>query len=231
MITNLLFDLDNTILDFDQAERNALRHTLLALGIEPSDAILKRYHEINQAQWKLLEQGKITRSQLKVTRYQLLFREFHLDCSPKEAAHLYESRLGIGHYFVDGALELIRELYGSYRLHLCTNGTSKVQKSRIKSAGLEPYFENIFISEDIGFDKPSIQYFQFCFNRIPDFDRKKALIVGDSLSSDIQGGIQAGLKTVWFNPSRMPASLNITPDYEIDRIRDLLAVLKKEAEC
>ena len=200
MIDTVFFDLDNTIFDFNKAEHIALAKTLEELGIPPSEETCARYSVINLAQWKLLEKGVITRREVKLRRFRLLFEELGVPAAPEEAAARYESLLGIGHYFMDGAEELLQTLYGNYRLYLVTNGTAAVQKGRLESAQLQKYFEDIFISEEIGFNKPDIRYFESCFSRIPSFSRETSVIVGDSLTSDIQGGINAGIRTVWFHP-------------------------------
>lgn len=226
MIDTLLFDLDNTLLDFNQAERIAVSKTLKHFNIDPKEAVLKRYSELNQMQWKLLEQGKISRDQVKLRRFQILFNELETNASAEEAALMYETLLAYGHYFMDGAAELLKTLYSKYRLFLVTNGTLSVQKGRLKSAGISRYFENIFISEELGYNKPSIEYFDCCFSKIPDFHKKTAVIIGDSLTSDIQGGINAGIRTIWFNPGHDKA-VDIFPDYEFDNLRKLPELLSK----
>ena len=227
-IRNILFDLDNTLLDFNQAERKALTRTLLQLGIPPEEATLKRYSQLNLAQWKLLEQGKITRSQVKIRRYQLLFDEMGVDCSAEEAAQIYERFLGVGHYFIDGAEDLLESLFPDYRLYLVTNGSASVQKGRLQSAKIERFFRGIFISEEIGFDKPNKAFFDYCFSQIPDFERAETILVGDSLSSDIQGGKNAGIATVWFNPARLDKDPRILPDFEIQSLDELSDLLQRE---
>ena len=226
MVDTLLFDLDNTLLDFNQAERIAVSKTLKHFNIDSEEAVLKRYSELNQIQWKLLEQGKISRDQVKLRRFQILFNELETNASAGEAALMYETLLAYGHYFMDGAEELLKTLYGKYRLFLVTNGTLSVQKGRLKSAGISRYFENIFISEELGYNKPSIEYFDCCFSKIPDFHKKTAVIIGDSLTSDIQGGINAGIRTIWFNPGHDKA-IGIIPDYEFDNLRKLPELLSK----
>ena len=160
MVDTVLFDLDNTLLDFNKAEKIAVERTLREMGVTPDERMLKRYSELNLAQWHLLEQGKITRSQVKVQRYVNLFREYHIEGDPAEAAKVYEAYLAIGHYYVEGAEKLLKHLSEKYHLYMVTNGTLSVQKGRIKSAGMRPYFKDIFISEEIGYDKPGRAYFQ-----------------------------------------------------------------------
>lgn len=223
MIKNILFDLDDTIFDFKRAEKIALSKTLSELGVSPNDRILSRYSEINISQWKLLEKRIITRDEVKVRRYKLLFEEFGIDLSAERTTALYEKNLAIGHYFIDGAEELLQRLYKDYRLYLVSNGATAVQKSRIASSGIEKYFQNIFISQEIGYDKPAKEFFDKCFEQIEDFSKKETIIVGDSLSSDIQGGINAGIKTVWFNPRHLEFD-KIKPDYEISSLDELNAL-------
>ena len=158
MVDTVLFDLDNTLLDFNKAEKIAVERTLREMGVTPDERMLKRYSELNLAQWHLLEQGKITRFQVKVQRYVNLFREYHIEGDPAEAAKVYEAYLAIGHYYVEGAEELLKHLSEKYHLYMVTNGTLSVQKGRIKSAGMRPYFKDIFISEEIGYDKPGKAY-------------------------------------------------------------------------
>lgn len=228
MIKTVLLDLDNTILDFNQAERAAFTKALRQMGTEPTEEMIGRYSVLNLAQWKLLEQGKLTRDQVKVRRYQLLFEEYHLDYSAEEMAKIYENNLGIGHYFVDGAEELLVALAEKYDLYLVTNGTAKVQEGRLASAGIGKYFKEVFISEHIGFNKPSREYFDACLAQIPGFDREESILIGDSLTSDIQGGINAGVRTIWFHPEGEENHTDIRPDYEVSslaKIPDLIGSL------
>lgn len=226
MIEFLLLDLDDTILDFHKAERLALNKTFRAFGLEPTDAILNRYHEINKWHWEQLEQGKLTRAQVLEGRFVRLFRELGLEVDAAACMKSYERNLSIGHYFLPGAEEAVKRLHEKYRLFLLSNGTAVVQQGRLTSAGLYPYFEKVFISQEVGFNKPDKNFFDRCFARIPGFDPDKALMVGDSLTSDIQGGINAGLRTVWVNPAHKAAG-NIHPDYEIEALPQLEALLEE----
>ena len=226
MIEFVFLDLDDTILDFLKAESVALSKTLTHLGIDPTEQTVARYSTINAAQWRLLEQGVLTREEVKVRRFRLLFEELGVAADAEHARVYYEAQLGIGHFFMPGALELLEALHGRYQLYIMSNGTTAVQNGRIASAGIAPYFKEIFLSEQMGAVKPQREFFDACFARIPGFDRSRAIIVGDSLSSDILGGINAGIRTCWFNPRGHAENPAIRPDLVLDRLTDLPALLE-----
>lgn len=225
MIKTILFDADDTLFDFKKAERTALSQTLLSLNIEPKDILLRRYSEINLAQWKLLEQKKISRDELRVRRFSILFQEFGIPCKADEATLLFEKKLGECGEFFSGAEELLQRLHKKYRLYIVSNGASAVQRSRLKITDAEKYFDGIFISQEVGYDKPDIRFFEACFQKIPNFCREETLIIGDSLSSDIQGGKNAGLVTVWYN--RNNSRDTVGADFEIHVLDELEKLLKK----
>lgn len=227
MIEFLFLDLDDTILDFHKAERLAIAKTFREFGLEPTDAVLNRYHEINKLHWQRLERGEITRDQVLVGRFQMLFDELGKHADPAQIAQSYEHNLSIGHYYLPGAREAVDALQGHYRLFLASNGTASVQHSRLTSAGLYPCFEQVFVSQDLGFNKPAKEFFDACAARIPGYDAGKAMMVGDSLTSDILGGIRAGMRTCWVNPTHNQAPENIRPDYEIESLSQLPALLRK----
>ena len=226
MMEFLFLDLDDTILDFHKAERIALGKTLSAFGLEPTELVLARYHIINKQHWERLERGELTRDQVQEGRFRVLFEELGREVDAVAVTRAYEHNLGIGHYFLPGAQEAVERLHRKYRLFLASNGTASVQHSRLTSAGLYPYFEKVFVSQDIGYNKPSREYFHACFAQIPGFDPKKAIMVGDSLTSDILGGIRAGIKTCWVNPEHLSPREDIPADYEIEGLSQLEALLE-----
>ena len=226
MIEFLLLDLDDTILDFHKAERLAIAKTFSDFSVEPTETVLHRYHLINRFCWERLETGEWTREQVLVNRFSLLFDEVGVEADATACARAYEKNLSIGHYFLPGALEAVQTLSGKYRLFLVSNGTASVQKGRMTSANLYPYFEKVFVSQEVGHNKPAREYFEKVFDQIPGFDPKKAIIVGDSLTSDILGGINAGIATCWVNPNHLPKRADIPADYEIEGIYQLEALLE-----
>lgn len=226
MIEFLLLDLDDTILDFKMQEYVAIRKTLAGVGIDPTDEVCARYSRINEAHWKRLEKGELTRQQVLHGRFGVLFEELGVVADPAQTAKQYEGNLSDGHFFLPGAKESVEGLSKKYKLYLASNGTAVVQERRLKSAGIGPFFEEIFISQHIGANKPAKEFFDYCFSRIPGFDPAKTMIVGDSLSSDILGGINAGIRTCWVNPKHKPADPNIQPDYMIESITQLEELLE-----
>ena len=227
MIEFLLLDLDDTILDFHKAERLAINTTLRDFGLEPTEEVLGRYHVINKWHWEQLELGKMTRKDVQWKRFDALFSEFGVEADPHACAVRYMENLSIGHYFLPGAEETVELLSKKYRLFLASNGNASVQKGRMTSANLYRFFEKVFVSEEIGHNKPSRDYFDAAFAQIPGFDPAKALMVGDSLSSDIKGGINAGIRTCWVNPTGAPAQSDIHADWEIRALQELPALLEE----
>ena len=227
MIEYLFLDLDDTILDFHKAERIALAKTIRDFGVEPTEEVLDRYHVINKWHWEQLELGRMTRPQVLSGRFRMLFEELGVAADPQAVTEKYTENLSIGHYFLPGAEEAVMQLHGKYRLFLASNGTASVQKGRMTSANLYRFFEQVFVSQEIGHNKPSKEYFDICFSRIPGFDPAKAMIVGDSLTSDMKGGNNAGIRTCWVNPGHAPRNPEIHVDYEIEALSDLPALLEE----
>lgn len=227
MIRNVMLDADGTLFDFLAAEREALSKMLKRFGVEATPEILRRYSEINAAHWRLLEQKKITHAELRWRRYEQLFRENQLTISPEEAADCYEELLAMQGNLLAGAEDLVRTLAPKYRLYIASNGHSKTQHGRLGQSGIAPYFSDIFISQEFGFYKPDVHFFEACFERIPDFRREETVMVGDRLSSDILGGNLAGIPTVWINPDGDRGDGEILPTYEIRSLSELPGVIEE----
>ena len=225
MIRNVLLDADDTLFDFHLSEREALSAALSAYGVPPTPALLARYSAINAECWKLLEQKRITRDALMLLRYERLFAEFGLALSPAAVSERYVTELGRQCHLIAGAEELLRDLSAHYRLYIASNGNRQVQRERLRRAGIGRYLSDVFISQELGADKPDPAYFNACFARIPDFRREQTVIVGDSLTSDIAGGRNAGIRTVWYNPAGAPLP-EPAPDASFRRLCELPALLE-----
>lgn len=223
----ILFDIDDTLLDFKKAEKSALRKVFLDHSYPFDEDIERQYNEINSGLWRDFEKGIIEKSIITKTRFQKLFDEIGIDGDGENFNALYLAALSEGHDLMNGAIEICEALSKSCRLYFVTNGISKTQHKRIDASGLRPYFLDTFVSEDTGYQKPMKEYFDYVFDRIPDLNLEKTLIVGDSLSSDIKGGVQAGIDSCWYNPRALENSFSdIKPTYEIKELAELLNIIK-----
>lgn len=227
MIKYVFLDLDDTLLDFHLAEHIAMTSTLAAVGAPNDDATLARYSEINRSCWERLERGEWTRQEVLVGRFKLLFAELGVNADPELTQQIYEDKLCIGHYFLPGAEKLLDDLYGRYKLYITSNGTARVQDARIESSGIAKYFDGIFISQRVGADKPSPVFFERVFAAIEGFSPDEAIIVGDSLTSDIKGGRDAGIITCLYNPKGRAGRADIVPDHEIASLDELIPLIEK----
>lgn len=228
MIQYVLLDLDDTLLDFHAAECAALKETFAQLSVPLTDEMLARYSAINAAKWRLLEQGKLTRKQVMITRFVEFCTMHHLPFAAETVARIYERALSCQHQMIQDAEKTLKILSSTYTLYIASNGTAAIQNKRIQMAGIASYFADIFISQNLGSAKPSVSFFDACFAAMPLNSRSQTVMVGDSLSSDIQGGINAGLKTVWFDPLQVSKPADApTPDAVIHTLTDLPCVLEK----
>ena len=226
MYNILLLDLDDTIFDFHKQEKVAIEKTLSGAGIAPTEENCILYSQINDKYWKRLEKGEVTRQQVLVGRFEELFATLGVSGNAEKTALAYMENLSQRHYFLPGAEEALIQLQKKYRLFLVSNGTASVQERRLQSAGIEKYFEGIFISQNVGVNKPAKGFFDYCFERISGFNMQKAIIIGDSLTSDILGGKNAGIATCWVNPDNKPTREDICPDYQIASLTELPAMLE-----
>ena len=224
----LLFDADNTVLDFDKSEEQALRCAFEQVQLPFDENTLAVYRKNNIAQWQLFEKGQLTKSQVLINRFVYTFADLHLPNDKLDrVATLYEEYLKFGFFIVPYAEEVLTELQKKCRLYVVSNGVAEIQNSRMKGSGMEKYFIDRFVSETVGYPKPQIEYFNYCFAHINNFDRSKTLIIGDSLTSDIQGGVNAGIDTCWFNPTHAKNNSQLTPTYEIDDLRQILKIVEQ----
>ena len=224
--TTILFDADGTLFDFDKAETFALQSALLELSLPYSEIILKEYKQINASLWLLLEQGKTTQGHLRNKRFKLLHKHFDFAGDPTKTCDAFIKHLSQAVFFLPGAQQLLEDLHKDYALYLVTNGITQVQKSRFALSGMSAYFKDMFISEELGISKPDRKYFDIVFKNAAITDLRRVLIVGDSLTSDIKGGNNAGLATCWYNPSAKSNTTDSVCDYEIAQLDELTKILK-----
>ena len=222
--TTLYFDLDNTLLDFYAAERSAINRLLSLYGIEPKAEYVSIYSKINKQIWGRFERGEIRREEIFESRFIEFTNAIGVKVDTAKMSSDYFSLLAEGHDTVPGAAEVLEYLKRKgYIICATTNGVSKTQHKRIAESGIGGYFDFVFISEDTGHKKPEKAYFDYVLEHTPEKDRGKILIIGDSQSSDIQGGKNAGIDTCWLNIDKEPATHK--PTYEISDISELKNIL------
>ena len=224
----LLFDLDHTLLDFDAAEDVALSHLLKEEGVEDIQAYKDYYVPMNKTLWKDLELKKITKQELVNTRFAKLFAHFGIEKDGAYLAERYQFFLSKQGQIFPGVEDLLKKLiHQGFELYAATNGITFIQTGRLEQSGIAPYFKEIFISEHLHTQKPDAAFYEKIGARIPNFDKDHALMIGDSLSADIQGGNNAGIDTIWYNPHHLENKTQAQPTYEVDSYQALLEILDK----
>lgn len=222
--TSLLLDLDNTLLDFNKAEAAAVKKVLARNGLPDSEEVVKTYSRINKSFWERFERGEIEKTEIYAGRFRKLLSVLGKEGNAEELSHEYGGYLSEGFFTVDGAFPILDYLKErGYKLYAATNGLSSTQYRRIKGSGLEPYFDAVFVSEDAGHQKPEKAYYDYILANIPEKNKKKILIIGDSQSSDILGGINAGIAACWFNPTGDKP--RYSSKYEIKALSELKEIL------
>lgn len=220
----LLFDVDGTLLDFEEAQRCALKKTFEAFQLPFNKEIQEAYEQLNAELWKAFEDGVIDRHTLMYTRFDRLFSQFQLQADGVAFEDHYRLQLGKEHALLPHAMEVICALEETFDLYVVSNGIAKTQDARLYDSGLQPHFKKIFISERVGYQKPMVEFFTTIFSQIENLQLDRTLIIGDSLSSDIQGGQVAGIDTCWIRPTSMKQT-HPRATYEISELRELYTIL------
>ena len=224
----LLFDLDHTLLDFDAAEDVALSQLLNEEGVEDIQAYKNYYVPMNKTLWKDLELKKITKQELVNTRFAKLFAHFGIEKDGAYLAERYQFFLSKQGQIFPGVEDLLKKLISrGYELYAATNGITYIQTGRLEQSGIAPFFKKIFISEQLHTQKPDAAFYEKIGARIPSFNKNHALMIGDSLSADIQGGNNAGIDTIWYNPHHLENKTQAQPIYEVDSYQALQEILDK----
>ena len=225
----ILLDLDDTVLDFHKAEHESLVKTLREYGYELTEEDVAVYSAINDAHWKRLERGEIGRDEVLVGRFARFLEYLGSGADAAEVCRRYEYGLRFEPHVMPGARECLAALKAAgLGLYAVSNGSTAVQESRLALSGLGAYFDGVFVSEHMGAEKPTKAYFDKVFAAIPGFDRRRACVVGDSLSSDIKGGRNAGIATVWLHPHHGTHTANADVDVEIASLAELVPLLTGE---
>ena len=221
----LFADADNTLFDFNRAEAHAFDIAMREFSITPDEELCARYHEINASLWKALERGETTQPKLRIDRFRLLMEAYNLNIDPVAIATCYTDYLAQGAFLLPEALECVQRWSRKVPVYLVTNGISDVQRSRLARSQIKPYITDIIISQEVGTQKPDPKMMEAALAVAGHPDKHEVLMLGDSLSSDILGAINAGLDSCYFNPKGTPNTSNIVPTYEIRSLREVDALL------
>lgn len=231
----LLWDVDGTLLDFEYSMRVSLYKSLGKIGVTVTEELIDRYSQINDGWWKRLERGEVTREQLLPGRFLELFTEYGIQCEDLSGYLAdFQKNLGCEYQLTTNALAVCRTLKSrGYHQFVVTNGVTETQKNKLKLSGLADVMEEIFVSQEVGFDKPQKEFFEVCFERIekryPAFTKSQTLIIGDSLSSDIKGGQNAGIDTCFFKIQEAGAAeggmAQVIPTWQIGSLDEVLELV------
>ena len=221
----LFFDFDDTLIDFKAAEKVALPKVFARYNFPLTSTVEMKYKEINKALWNQLELGEVTREALLERRFKDTFQFFGMQVNGIEMDVTYRSLLAETIVLMDGAEEVLCALADNHDLYIVTNGVLETQHKRLQAANLTSYFKEIYVSEQTGYQKPQKQFFDYVFQHIGDVKKEECLIIGDSYSADIIGGINANIDTCWFNPHNHKPPTSLKPTYEIKHLKDILHII------
>lgn len=222
----ILFDADETLFDFKRSETESIKNTFIDFGIDYDENYhLKIYQDINSKIWKEFEEGLITQEKLKIERFKRLSNILKISFNENEFAKTYLKHLANSSFLFEDSIDLIENLSKCYKLAIITNGLTNVQKNRIGKSVISKYFDTIIISEEISVAKPDAKIFEYTLNTIGHTNKNTVLMVGDSLTSDIKGGLNAKIDTCWYNPNKIINNKNLNPTYEIASLKELKNML------
>ncbi len=228
----ILIDIDDTLFDYKKAEDNAIRNVFRDFGYfndvkkeEIFDILKEKYNIINKELWKKLENGQISKDELKVKRFKDLFKEMSLRYDPEIFSVEYLKRLGEGTFLFDGVEKFCRYIKSKYKVAVVTNGIKEVQMSRILNSGIADYIDEIVISDEIGVSKPDPGIFEYALGKLRHRNKDEVIMIGDSQTADIQGGINFGIDTCWVNIVGKKEDKSIEATYKVDRIEELYEII------
>ena len=224
MIKTVLIDVDNTLLDFNKSACLATKKAMAYYNLPFREEDFSKFIEINDGLWRDIEKGKLTREQLKAKRFNLILSAWGIDFDGVKVEEKFRQYLKDCAVTVDGAIELLEYLTYKYDVYVVSNAIHAMQQNRLKVSGIHKYFKDFFVSELIGADKPSKEFFDRCFNRLKT-SREETILIGDSLSADILGGINSNIKTIWFDYNNTGDTKGLKPDYIVTKLVDVKDIL------
>lgn len=225
MIKAVFIDIDNTLIDFGKCSRLAIKNGIESIGMQYDEIMFETFTRINDGLWLEIEKGTITKEQLYTSRWNIIFGELGIDFDSAEFESIFFNNLTQIAIPVDGAKETAEYLSSKYILCAASNGPYNQQVNRLKNSGMLEYFTDIFVSEDIGYSKPDKEFFNVCFKKLGNIKPEETIIIGDSLTADIKGGIDCHMKTLWYNHFKVKSSDLIIADYTVDNLSEIKKIL------
>lgn len=221
----ILIDVDDTIFDFALSAKAAILQAAKEFKIAFTEEMFNYYLQLNELLWEDYENCIIERSEIFKIRFPKLFEHFNINADGIKFEAAFLNHFKTEYVFIDGAKDIIEYLAKKYELYIVSNSMYETQYCRLTNAGIRCFFKDLFVSDKIGYQKPTKEFFNCCFNKIPDFNPEETIIIGDSLTSDILGGKSAGIKTCWFNFKRIPKTKHVNCDFEIHSFEELKEIL------
>ena len=225
MKKTILLDLDNTIIDFNECARHSIMDIFQDLGFHYDENVFDTFITENVKIWKRLELGEIDKLYLRANRWNIILGKLGIDYDGTIIEERFENGVAKGAYPVEYAYELLQYLYNKYDIYVVSNGFRFVQESRVKIGKFDKYFKELFLSEDIGIQKPDIRFFDYCYEKLGSPPKEELILIGDSLSADIKGGNNFGIDTIWFNKNNAPAPSDIIPTYTVEKLSQIKEIL------
>jgi YjjG family noncanonical pyrimidine nucleotidase len=225
MKKTILLDLDNTIIDFNECARHSIMDIFQDLGFHYDENVFDTFITENVKIWKRLELGEIDKLYLRANRWNIILGKLGIDYDGTIIEERFENGVAKGAYPVEYAYELLQYLYNKYDIYVVSNGFRFVQESRVKIGKFDKYFKELFLSEDIGIQKPDIRFFDYCYEKLGSPPKEELILIGDSLSADIKGGNNFGIDTIWFNKNNDPAPSDIIPTYTVEKLSQIKEIL------
>lgn len=221
----VLLDLDNTIIDFNECARRSIMGIFEDLGFTYNDNVFDTFLTENVKIWKRLELGEIDKAYLRANRWNIILGKLGIDYDGSVIEERFENGVALGAYPVEGAYDLLDYLDKKYDLYVVSNGLKFVQESRVKIGKYDKYFKSLFLSEDIGIQKPDVRFFDYCYEKLGRPNKDELILIGDSLSADIKGGNNFGIDTIWFNKNGEDNLTDIKPTYTVNTLKEIESIL------
>lgn len=221
----LLIDLDNTLIDFNECARHSIINIFEELGFTYTEKVFETFITENVKIWKRLEKGEITKTELRANRWNIILEKLGINYDGTIIEEKFENGVAQGAYAVEGAYELLDYLYPKYDLYIVSNGFRFVQESRLKIGNFRKYFKDIFLSEDIGIQKPATEFFDYCFDKLNNPEKESVMLIGDSISADITGALNYGLDCIWFNKNADELPESINPTHTVNTLKEIMNIL------